>query len=73
MGTKTSWHLNEDLGTVNNAATVWIKTFKSRWQVLTYNFPLWLCDEKAKLGVHNIKPFLKNSRYCRGSNVKPVC
>ena len=30
-----------------------------------YNFPLWPSDEKAKLGGHNIKPFLKNSTYCR--------
>ena len=73
MGTKTSRHLDEDLRTVNNAATVQIKTFKIKWQVLTYNFPLWPSDEKAKLRVHIVKPFLKNSRYYRGSDVKPVC
>ena len=69
-GTKTSRHLDEDLRTVNNAATVRIKALESRWQVLMYNFPLWPSDEKAKFGIHNVKPFLKNSRDCRG---KPVC
>ena len=58
-GAKTRRHLDENLRTVNNAATVWIKTPKSRWKVLTYNFPLWPSDEKAKLWVHKVKPFLK--------------
>lgn len=70
MGTKTSRRLDEDLQTVNNAATVRIKTLRSRWHVLRYNFPLWPSDEKAMLGVHNVKPFLKRYRDCGGNNVK---
>ena len=73
MGAKTSWHLDEDLQMVSNAATVQIKTLRSRRQVLRYNFPLWTSDEEAMLGVHNVKPFLKSYRDCGGNNIKPIC